>query len=61
MTEPLLYPMAIYSPKGEMFIVKDDEERSAIVAQWEVVPEAGDISSDGEIVKRGPGRPRKEQ
>jgi len=59
MTEPLLYPMAIYSPKGEMLIVENDEERAAAVAQWEFVPEAGDIETPDEVIKRGPGRPKK--
>jgi hypothetical protein len=57
-----MYPMAVYSPEGQMFIVEDDEERAALVAQWEVVPELGDEAGPselGETVKRGPGRPKK--
>ena len=54
-----MYPMAVYSPEGQMFIVENDEERAAIVAQWEVAPEAGDAETPEEIVKRGPGRPKR--
>jgi hypothetical protein len=54
-----MYPMAVYSPEGQMFIVENDEERAAVTAQWEVAPEAGDIEpASPEPVKRGPGRPR---
>jgi hypothetical protein len=54
-----MYPMAVYSPEGQMFIVEDDEERAAVVAKWEVAPEPGDIEpASAEPIKRGPGRPR---
>lgn len=54
-----MYPLAVYSPEGQMFIVENDEERDALLAQWEVTPEAGDAETPDEIAKRGPGRPKK--
>jgi hypothetical protein len=63
MTEIILYPMALYSPKGDMLIVNDEQEHLDTLASWEPVAEADDepetFDEAGAPIKRGPGRPRK--
>lgn len=57
MTEFAAYPMALYSLKGEMRIVQDEQEHLDVLAAWEEAEAPDDESGDPE--KRGPGRPRK--
>lgn len=53
MTEFAAYPMALYSPTGEMRIVQDEQEHLDVLAEWDVPDEPADAE------KRGPGRPKK--
>lgn len=57
MTEFAAYPMALYSPKGEMRIVENEQEHLDVLATWEEATPVDDDPADPE--RRGPGRPRK--
>lgn len=71
MTDIILYPMALYPPKGEMLIVNNEQEHADAMASWapvEVAAEPDAVEADdepetfdeaGAPIKRGPGRPRK--
>jgi len=66
MTDIILYPMALYPPKGEMLIVNNEQEHADAVASWESVVEPVEADDEPETfdeagapIKRGPGRPRK--
>lgn len=48
------YPKAIYSPKGEMKIVKNEDEHMALLEKWTSPQDDGEA-----LEKRRPGRPRK--
>ena len=43
MTDIILYPMALYPPKGDMLIVQDEKEHFEALASWEEKPVAAEI------------------
>lgn len=55
------FPKMIYGPQGQYVIVEDAEQEAQQKADWSTVEpvELLDEPPSGQVVRRGPGRPRK--
>ena len=55
------FPKMIYGPQGQYVVVDDAEQESEQMAEWSTADPAQsrDESVQAQVVRRGPGRPRK--
>lgn len=55
------FPKMIYGPQGQYVIVDDAEQEAEQMAEWSIAEpvELVDEPTTAQVVRRGPGRPRK--